>query len=430
MLDRIAEWSQRIAKCTHTLVAAVCTYSGLVWLRHRLRRPRILVLAYHRVTPDVEIGSCAFPEMHVSTTHFEKQLTALRRFYRVVSMSELQRILASAEPLREHLAAVTFDGGYQDNFEHALPILERQGVSATFFLSTGFVDGRRSPWFDRLADVMQAWDDDPRARRALRSSMPARLAGTFADAKPRGLRLRRAATFLDSLPIHERRSIMKRLMPRLAALERPGARALAWSEVQQMAERGMEFGALGVTHTTFTRLSVAEARREMHHSMHRVAQQVGRTVTAFAYPNGIADDEVVYLAEESGARVAFTLEERENQSHDHPLRLGRRTVHQGTSRDVFGRFSSARFWCEITGIFDALSRRRSSTRHAFEPDESNAPTAVLEWTGPQDSIRQRSSAATLGSASAAALHAPRPGVAALSLQPPADAPAPSASTSG
>jgi len=35
--------------------------------------------------------------------------------------------------------AITFDDGYEDNFQYALPILKKYNCSATFFICTGFV---------------------------------------------------------------------------------------------------------------------------------------------------------------------------------------------------------------------------------------------------------------------------------------------------
>lgn len=389
VIEHLAKTLRVLANCSRDVLAIVLAYGGFLWLRHRLRRPRILVLAYRRVTPDDELCSCAFPEMHVSTSHFEKQLGALRRFYRIVSLVELEEILGARRPLREHVAVITFDGGYRDNYEHALRILERQGVPATFFLSTGFVDERRSPWFDRLADIMRAWDSEPAARQTLRSSMPARLAEAFECEQGASQRLRRAAAYLDSLPIRERRSIMKRLSPRRPqSQERPHAQALQWSEVRDMAARGMDFGAHGITQTTFTRMTASEARHEMLQSMRRVGDSVGRPVAAFAYPRGAVDDDIVQLARDAGVRMAFTLEARENHPDDDPLCLGRRAVESSSSTRGLRRFSSARFWSEITGCFDLFRRRTHARTSAYR-----AATDPLDWTGPLDAVPQTPPAA-------------------------------------
>ena len=62
------------------------------------------MLAYHRVTPDDEVASCAYPAMHVSVSSFTAQIAALRQLYRVIPMAELRALLAQGGPLREHVA--------------------------------------------------------------------------------------------------------------------------------------------------------------------------------------------------------------------------------------------------------------------------------------------------------------------------------------
>ena len=46
--------------------------------------------------------------------------------------------------------AVTFDDGFLDNYEVALPILARYGVPATFYLMVDAVDSGTPPWYCRL----------------------------------------------------------------------------------------------------------------------------------------------------------------------------------------------------------------------------------------------------------------------------------------
>ncbi len=372
----------RRARCGHwlrTLGSGLIFHTGLYLLLRCMQRPRILVLAYHRVTPPEQEPQWDYPHRTVTTTTLEKQLLALRRFYRFVSMQELQDILESKKPLRRHVAFVTFDDGYRDNYEHALPILERLRVPAMFFLSLGFVGERRNFWFDRLADACRAWENGGRDRARLRSLLPAPLAAIFEARAPWAERLQRAVRFVARLPVQERRALLKRLAPDPHQAEHDQSQALTWTEVRHLREQGMSIGAHGLTHTTLTRMNAAGAKRELEESITGVALGSGAPVVAFAYPHGATDPEVAQWAFEAGARLAFTLEPRENRPGDDPMRLGRHNVCEQTSRSATGRFSTALFACTIAGWIGRRRKQRAASVHA-----TGAANFDLSWTGPQE----------------------------------------------
>jgi peptidoglycan/xylan/chitin deacetylase (PgdA/CDA1 family) len=376
---RRAKLRRRAIHVLKTLLALAIARTGLLRLLLQLRSPGIFVFVYHRVTADDEQNPCAISHMHVTQSSFDRQLGALRQLFRVVPMSELRSILDGTRPLEEHVALVTFDDGYRDNYDGALPILMRYQVPATFFLSIGFVDERRSFWFDRLADALRAWDRRPGDRERLRSMMPAPLMAAF-DAPLRSAeRLERAAHFLATLPVQERRALMKRLLPELVPpTDASRSRPLSWGEVQRMRELGMEVGGHGISHTSLTRMSSDEIDAEVRESLQRVGRRIGERVTAFAYPNGSADPEVARLARAAGAELGFTRTPGANRCDDNPLLLGRFTVSEQSSRSAFHHFSRSYFWCEISGVFAFLSRLRRRSQQL--PQQA----AALRWTGPLD----------------------------------------------
>jgi peptidoglycan/xylan/chitin deacetylase (PgdA/CDA1 family) len=73
---------------------------------------------------------------------FTRQMSLLAERFRVVRLCDLAAAMTDAGPA--NVAVVTFDDGIRDNHEVALPILERIGLKATFFVTTGFVGGRIS----------------------------------------------------------------------------------------------------------------------------------------------------------------------------------------------------------------------------------------------------------------------------------------------
>ena len=91
----------------------------------------IPVLTYHHIGNGAEW-------YYVSAEAFERQLVFLRENgYTTISVMELSAGLAGRQTLPARPVVITFDDGYEDNYLSALPILERQGMRATFFVVTG-----------------------------------------------------------------------------------------------------------------------------------------------------------------------------------------------------------------------------------------------------------------------------------------------------
>src|SRR5207248_8604988 len=78
-----------------------------------------------------------------------------RRHLDVLAMGELLDGIESRTPLPERPALITFDDGYRDNREIVLPILREAGVSACFFITTGFIGTPVIPWWDQVACCMK-----------------------------------------------------------------------------------------------------------------------------------------------------------------------------------------------------------------------------------------------------------------------------------
>ena len=120
--------------------------------RGRPSRPGLRVLFYHRVSDDPD-------PLAISPHRFAAQMDLLdAEGYRVVDVVEASRLLASRAPL-DGVVALSFDDGYRDIAEHALPVLERRGFRATVFVATGVVDGTAEfTWYGRQPPVL-GWDE-------------------------------------------------------------------------------------------------------------------------------------------------------------------------------------------------------------------------------------------------------------------------------
>lgn len=96
----------------------------------------IIALYYHRVAND-ELNAWT-----ISNDRFKAQIEWLRRSYDLISLVECQQRMGSAGNSRPAVC-ITFDDGYADNCNFAVPWLLDQNVPFTYFVSTSHIlEGR------------------------------------------------------------------------------------------------------------------------------------------------------------------------------------------------------------------------------------------------------------------------------------------------
>jgi peptidoglycan/xylan/chitin deacetylase (PgdA/CDA1 family) len=96
------------------------------------------VLMYHKVN-DLKPNPTTVP-----TSVFAEQMSLLADLgYAPVSLEQVRAHYVEAAALPEGAVLITFDDGYRDNLENALPILQRHGYPAVIFVPIGFLDGDR-----------------------------------------------------------------------------------------------------------------------------------------------------------------------------------------------------------------------------------------------------------------------------------------------
>ena len=93
--------------------------------------PGVRILMYHRVR-----NVTHYDQLSVSIHNFEKQVRYLSENYRVISLDDAVKEMANG--VRSNAVVITFDDGYLDNIDNALPILQQYNIPATIFLTTGF----------------------------------------------------------------------------------------------------------------------------------------------------------------------------------------------------------------------------------------------------------------------------------------------------
>src|SRR5215813_13211327 len=155
--------------------------TGANTLMHWRQRDAVLVLTYHGVVPErTEDAALSYDAATRSVDEFERQLRALRRRFNPVGLRDVRDWVERGRALPPHPVLLTLDDGYRNSLVYAAPLLERYGIPAVVFLSTGYIGGQRILWPVEMVLLVMRW---PHA-------VIAHPAGGAESAVPSGSRLR------------------------------------------------------------------------------------------------------------------------------------------------------------------------------------------------------------------------------------------------
>jgi peptidoglycan/xylan/chitin deacetylase (PgdA/CDA1 family) len=282
-----------------------------------------VLLMYHRIA-DVDSDPWG---LAVSPRNFREHLRVLAHEATCISVGELVHA-AAAGHVPPRSVCLTFDDGYRDNLVHASAMLDEFSLPATFFVTSGYLEGHRAFWWDALEWPFFANVTIPERLALDLASGPVTFdfAGDTeyrdeAFAAHRQWRAgnrplsKRHRAFLDvwqilqAVPPPERERLLETIRqwaPPAGADTRSLGQPMTPDEVRQLSSRrGIEIGGHTVTHPALAALDRDAQRREIFDNKRRLEELVGRPLRFFSYPHGSHTDETVSLLKDAGYEAAF-----------------------------------------------------------------------------------------------------------------------------
>ena len=251
--------------------------SSILPVASRLFPPTAAILAYHSVTEEPQLIENIMASR--ARADFERHMQTLAHKFRPVTVEEVAQFARSGRRLPPHAVAVTFDDGFADNYEVALPILNRYGVPASFYIMVDAVENGRLPWYCRIRYAFNTtkksgWQDPPSGRSF---RLPEERAAALTLAWESGAKLTgsvllefigRVEESLETEPANAPHGLM-----------------MTWDQVQGLRKAGHTVGAHTLSHPNLAQLSASEARSEILGSKKRLEQEIGEAVVHFSYPH-------------------------------------------------------------------------------------------------------------------------------------------------
>jgi peptidoglycan/xylan/chitin deacetylase (PgdA/CDA1 family) len=314
---------------------------------------RLLVLAWHNVDrtwyypcpPGAGIRGLA------------RQLDRLCRFASIVPLRSALEALGDGRRLPPRAVALTFDDGYRDNLDLAVPLLERLQLPATFFLVPGMLSGEVRMWWEVMAWAF-------RRSRKHEVTWGGRLLPTGGQRGRRSVRW--AVEELKALDQAGRDRMVAELLELLAPEGQPDDRSmlLDWHGARELVHKGFCIGSHSMYHTILSRESAEQQVQDLTAARRQLEMKLDTAVDLLAYPNGTRGDydtSTIQAARAAGHSHAFTLRPGVN---------GRSTPHHELHRVVL----------EPAPGFPEIVVRRVTGKAVRMAQQRLASTGMARWT--------------------------------------------------
>ncbi len=250
-----------------------------VALLRRLARTRLLIPYYH-IVGDGESPHVKHLYAYKTIRQFEDDLDFLCWHYEPVGMHEVLSCIKEGRPLPQRAFLLTFDDGYRESSDVVAPILQRKGITATFFVNNAFIDNQDLCYLNKASLLI----DEYRRR-------PSR---TLTDAVSRLLHLESDDVASGILSVdYRRRHLLDRIAELMdvdfahyASMQRP---YLSTSQIRALLDMGFTIGAHSIDHPRYASLSFDEQVHQTLASVNNVRQLFGLDYGVFAFPHSDAN---------------------------------------------------------------------------------------------------------------------------------------------
>jgi peptidoglycan/xylan/chitin deacetylase (PgdA/CDA1 family) len=281
----------------------------------------LVIFNYHRIRSDVH--SPRFDDGVYGPTQDElhDQFKWMKLNADVISEQDLLDHVRTNRKLPRSSVMITFDDGYRDNYELALPVIQDLKVPAIFFIATGAIESREVGWWDTIAYLIKRSPLKQLTLRGRTWDLEGCREGAIRELQ-HWMRTKKAETtiyFLEELS-------MACDVP-MPTSDESSPELMSWDEIRDAQAKGVAIGSHTHTHRVLSTLNLADQFEEFRSSKEILEEKLGRTVHSVAYPVGGHIDchfETSGLAEQCGYELGFSFQTGANHlDRLNPFEIGR-----------------------------------------------------------------------------------------------------------
>lgn len=275
---------QKIKNILKIVISSLVYYSGLFFFLNRfIKRKGLIIFNYHNFntfTNDYWKNGDLFETNYQK--NFEKQIKFIKKTIGFAVPKFIDRQLIESD-LK---ALITFDDGYQDNFEVAFPILKKYNVSAIFFIPTDFIGTNNLLWHDKI----KLWGiENGYSKRKIKKILKSINNG----------KIKMFQYLMRTNP----RNIYK--IPLM----------MNWDSLREIADNGFGIAAHTKSHIPLNYLNENEEFMEIEGSIDTLRENLFQYTDFFSVPNGKYSENTTNIFEKLHIKYCFSITPGINNNH-------------------------------------------------------------------------------------------------------------------
>jgi len=298
-----------------------------------------------------------------------RQLSYIKKNFLAVHLSDAVDIITSKKRMKQPILSLTFDDGFQNNYDVVFPMLKELRLPATIFPVTGFVDTDYTIWYCTL-------------NKAFAESKKKSIIWMHRKYDLRSMRERTEAcmnikNLLKKMPhtvlVQEVDKITTLLGYRhsIKVSKKSPYRILNSRDMKTMQKSGLiEFGAHTHTHSILSLLKDREKEFEIRTSIDHIKGITGRDCGVFSYPNGEQGDfeeQTQSILAKNGIKRAFSMMRGPNYADTSPLSFRRYGIEGNMNYYKFLANIHHMIWIKRT--LSSFGEHLLGRKHSKRPDQ-------------------------------------------------------------
>lgn len=293
------------------------------------------VLLYHRVC-DLKVDPW---RLATKPEQFELQMKYIKENYNILRFED------DWSNVKQKSIVITFDDGYIDNYQYAIPILDKYNIPATFFICTDNIGTKDLFWWDELTTIL--FNPRVNGMELNYNNKKYKLNGQT-EKKKVCMEIRNLLIDMDD---EKRRSDLKYIHNILSKVnfDVESNRSMNIHEIREISKNhNITIGAHTKSHTRLAGLDYEQQYIEINESKIILQNMIGTEVNVFSYPFGEEKDftkKTIEIVKKSGFKKAAMVANGLYENSKGDFLINRNTIKGGINIDLFERLIK-RQWYE------------------------------------------------------------------------------------